>query len=254
MTILAVVDTILLLVAIVYIVALLRSHADILRRLAVLEEARGGDRGGAGGRGTGAGAPPPVTISDGSTPTTAVPITGTTPAGDAVALSFGPGSPPTLLAFLTSGCSSCAPLWAGLRDAGEAEALADRVVVVSHDSTRESPTRIQRLAPSGVELVMSSSAWEAYAVPASPHFVLTDGEGGIRGRGSALSWSQLVTMIDDARADALAAAGAAGAETTAGRAERSARTLATAGIGPGHPSLYPGSAGSLYPPDDASRG
>ena len=38
MTVLAIVDTVLLVVALVYIVALLRSHADILRRLALLEE------------------------------------------------------------------------------------------------------------------------------------------------------------------------------------------------------------------------
>ena len=251
MTILAIVDTVLLLLAIVYIVALLRSHADILRRLSVLEEARGSAQTVAGAAPTTAA--PMTAASTSAAPATAAPISGTTPAGDAVALSFGAGSPPTLLAFLTSGCASCAPLWAGLRDAGDADLLADRVVVVTHDPSRESPTRIQRLAPSGAELVMSSSAWEAYAVPASPHFVLTDGTGGIRGRGSALSWSQLVTMIEDAQADVVAAAGAAGAETTAARAQRSARTLTSAGIGPGHPSLYPGSAGSLYEDDDGSR-
>jgi hypothetical protein len=88
---------------------------------------------------------------------------------------------------------------------------------------------------------MSSAAWEQYAVPASPHFVLTDGRGGIRGRGSALSWSQLQTMVGDARADADAVTPVL-ARTTEERAARSAQALARAGIGPGHPSLFPGAA------------
>ncbi len=234
MTILAIVDTVLLVVAIIYIVALLRSHADILRRLALLEE-----------RGSAAGSPavaPGLPVPGDEEVDAPVPISGTTLAGDSVALSFGPGSPPTLLAFLTSGCASCAPLWAGLREATDLRSLAERVIVVTHDSNRESPARVARLAPGEAEIVMSSAAWEQYAVPASPHFVLTDGRGGIHGRGSALSWSQLETMVGDARADADAVPPAVAARTTAERAARSERALAQAGIGPGHPSLFPGTA------------
>jgi hypothetical protein len=223
-SILAVVETVLLVIALVYIVALLRSHADILRRLAVLEEG--------GARGAASGSAPALPDDD---LRRAEPISGTTLSGDAAMLSFGAGSPVTLLAFLTSGCTSCAPLWAGLRDSGELSTLADRVVVITHDPTRESPARVQRLAPGSAEVIMASAAWEDYAVPASPHFVLTDGAGGILGRGSALSWSQLVQMIDEARAD-----GGHDARTTAERAARSEHALARAGIGPGHPSLYPG--------------
>jgi hypothetical protein len=236
-SVLTIVETVLLAIALVYIVALLRSHADILRRLAALE-----DGAGAPGR------PRPAPRVDGSGQQTAGEISGTTLAGDAVTLSFGPGSPITLLAFLTSGCASCAPLWASLGDAGQVEQLAQRVVIVTHDTTRESPARLRRLAPAGVESVMATTAWEDYAVPASPHFVLTDGAGGILGRGSALTWPQLVTMVHDALADADADAdagadadGADGepARTTAERAARSERALARSGIGPGHPSLHP---------------
>jgi hypothetical protein len=245
-SVLTIVETVLLLVALVYIVALLRSHADILRRLTALEEG-----------GAGFAPAPAVAAVGGGEVFTAGEISGTTLAGDSVMLSFGAGAPITLLAFLTSGCASCAPLWAGLRGADAAGALADRVVVVTHDTSRESPARVRRLAPEGVDVVMASSAWEDYAVPASPHFVLTDGAGGILGRGSALSWTQLVTMVADARAEAEdARAGADGARaeaddaearaparTTAERAARSERMLSQAGIGPGHPSLYPGAAG-----------
>lgn len=234
MRVLTIVETVLLVIALVYIVALLRSHADILRRLAALEDGAGGP-----------GRPRPGPRIDGSEQRTAGEISGTTLAGDAVTLSFGPGSPITLLAFLTSGCDSCAPLWASLGDAGQLEQLAQRVVIVTHDTTRESPARLRRLAPARVETVMAATAWEDYAVPASPHFVLTDGAGGILGRGSALTWPQLVTMVHDALADADADADAGGAgggpaRTTAERAARSERALTRSGIGPGHPSLHPG--------------
>jgi thioredoxin-related protein len=228
MVALTIVETVLLIVALVYIVALLRSHADILRRLAALEDGVGPQ--------TPARAPGPA---GGSEVLAADEITGITLAGDAVTLSFGPGSPVTLLAFLTSGCASCAPLWAGLREDEQVTALAERVVIVTHDATRESPTRLRAIAPERVEAIMATAAWEDYAVPASPHFVLTDGAGGILGRGSALSWSQLQAMVHEARADA-DALGEAPARTTAQRAARSQRTLARAGIGPGHPSLHPG--------------
>ena len=242
MVVVTIVIGVLLVVALVYIVALLRSHADILRRLALLEE-----RAGAGARtaspelgaAQGDGVPAAPAIG-GSEVTTAGPISGTTLHGDSVTLSFGPGSPMSLIAFLTSGCTSCAPLWAGLHEARDLASLAPRIAVVTHDPTRESPTRLERLAPAGTEVIMSSAAWADYAVPGSPHFVLTDGAGGILGRGSALSWAQLQTMVADARADSRRAAGSA--RTTAERAERSEHALASAGIGPGHPSLYPGAS------------
>jgi hypothetical protein len=275
MTVLTIIDTVLLALALIYIVALLRSHADLLRRLAALEDARGRPAPSA----PGLPAPPAAGARTGAT--TASAISGTTLAGDSVMLSFGPGSPVTLLAFLTSGCTSCAPLWAGLREAPELASLAERVVVVTHDSTRESPARVKRLAPTAAEVIMASGAWDDYGVPASPHFVLTDGSGGILGRGSALSWSQLMIMVADARDDSDAADadsadadsdhddrdsdrpdspdgldGADGdrqdalaARTTAERARRSEQMLAQAGIGPGHPSLYPSGA----PADDGAR-
>jgi hypothetical protein len=234
MVVVTIVIAVLLVVALVYIVALLRSHADILRRLAALEE-------GAGSRAAAPVPEPDLSPVGGGEVTTAGPISGTTLRGDSVTLSFGPGSPVTLIAFLTSGCTSCAPLWAGLHQARDLASLAQRVAVVTHDATRESPTRLERLAPPGTDVIMSSAAWTDYAVPGSPHFVLTDGAGGMLGRGSALSWSQLETMVADARADARRAADPA--RTTAERAERSQNALASAGIGPGHPSLYPSASG-----------
>jgi hypothetical protein len=244
MVVVTVVIAVLLVIALVYIVALLRSHAEILRRLAALEER-------AGGRAA-APAPEPAAAASpvsGGEVTDAGSISGTTLQGDSVTLSFGPGSPVTLLAFLTSGCTSCAPLWAGLHEASDLASLAQRVVVITHDAMRESPTRLERLIPSaGPEVIMATAAWADYAVPGSPHFVLTDGEGGILGRGSALSWPALETMVADARADARRAADPA--RSTADRAQRSESALGSAGIGPGHPSLYPSASGL---PDEQDR-
>ena len=233
MLVVDIVEAILLIIAIVYIVALLRSHADILRRLTLLEDGAGQ----AGQRSRG-----PEPVIGGGEVRAAGPISGTTLDGDTVALSFGNGSPVTLLAFMTSGCSSCAPLWTGLQQPAGLHDLVDRVIVVTHGTDRESPAKVRRLAPDTVEVIMAGAAWEDYAVPASPHFVLTDGTGGILGRGSALSISQLVDMVSDARADALDARRrdpSAAVRTTEERAARSARALADAGIVTGHPSLYP---------------
>lgn len=240
MIVVSIVEALLLAVALVYIVALLRSHADILRRLTLLEDGVGQN---------GSPSRPPEPVIGGAEVRTALPISGTTLDGDAVALSFGSGSPVTLLAFMTSGCSSCAPLWSGMQQPAGLHELVDRVIVVTHDTDRESPAKVRRLAPDTVEVIMAGAAWEDYAVPASPHFVLTDGGGGILGRGSALSIEQLVEMVGDARADSAAARDRAAAgvpslavRTTEQRAARSARALSDAGIRPGHPSLYPGEA------------
>lgn len=249
MNALNIVETVLLVVAFVYIVALLRSHADILRRLSVLEE---------GGV--------PASPSPGRSWSSAArnaeaeaapaAITGTSPEGDALTLATGPGSPPTLLAFLSGGCTSCGPFWDGLRERRLPGELAQRVVIVTHGVERESPARVRSLAPGGVDVVMASGAWEDFEVPASPHFVLTDGSGGVRGRGSALSWEQLTAMVQEAGAEETFVSGS-GSGSTAQRAARAEQALAGAGIGPGHPSLYPAApadaAGGPAPADPDRR-
>ncbi|MHB8691291.1 MAG: hypothetical protein ACYDHH_08590 [Solirubrobacteraceae bacterium] len=229
MTVVAIIDTALLVLALVYIVALLRSHADILRRLTVLEdsaaEAPRGARSDGVGAGVGVGG---VVASD---------IRGAKLDGKPRVVPLGAGSEPTLLAFLTSGCGTCAQFWGDLRDPELVRTLAARVVIVARDARRESPARLRELAPPGVELIVADEAWSDYAVPSSPHFVLCDGDGGIAGRGSAGSWAQLMTLVRDAQADAAEAL--AGARTTGSRAARAELALARAGITAGHPSLYP---------------
>ena len=96
-------------------------------------------------------------------------------------IGLGDGSPPTLLAFLSSGCTACEHLCAG-RPAGLLAAV--RLFVVVKAATAESPVRVRALAPSGAPVVMSTAAWLDYAVSASPYFVYLEG-GRVQGEGSA---------------------------------------------------------------------
>ncbi len=232
------VETVLLVALVVLVAGLLRSHAEILRRLGPAEESPS------------TAVPPPPTGAVPQPPTGArqehaTPVAGTTPDGDAVALDFaGAARRPTLLAFLSTGCSVCGAFWGEL---GRRALPGVQTVIVTHGTDRESPARLRTLAPSGVPVVMSSRAFHDYGVPGSPYFVLV--EGSIRGEGSASTWDALSSLVRDAIADADAdadpgAGAGAGAVTAgrggAGRTERVDEILAAAGIGPGHPSLYPG--------------
>ena len=165
------------------------------------------------------------------------------------------GTRPTLLAFLTSGCSVCQTFWEELGPDTETPGDA-RLVVVAKGSGDESPVTLQRLARPGVEVVTSSAAWADYDIPGSPYFVLVEG-GVVTGEGSATSWPSVRDLLQqavDQSAHARAAAGRAGpgaahsaatgvvtgAAASGGRDDLSRidAELAAAGIHPGHHSLY----------------
>lgn len=200
------------------VVGLLRSHAEILRRLDLL---------------TG-GADAPDVVGQGRAPrraagTPAPDVIGTTLAGDPVKVAVAAGGG-TLLAFLTSGCSTCRDLWATLPIGAGALPGDVRLVCVAKDASHESPTRLRELAPADALVVCSGAAWDAYQVPGSPYFVHVDGRtGAVAGEGSAASWDGVRSLLADAIADAALPRDA--------RARVDAE-LAAAGIGPGHPSLY----------------
>jgi hypothetical protein len=212
------VETVLLVALVLLVAGLLRSHAEILRRLGPASPAEEG-------RGSVLPDPPERAA------TRAAPLAGVTPDGDAVALDFsGAAARPTLLAFLTTGCSVCGGFWGAL---GERPLPGVQTVIVTHGAERERPARLRELAPAGVPVIMSSGAFADYAVPGSPYFVLVDGS--IRGEGSASSWEAVASLVSDAILD-----GREGPRGGEQRAERMDEILAAAGIGPGHPSLYPG--------------
>lgn len=180
------IETALLVLLSVLVAGLLRSHAEILRKLHQL------------GAGDDAGVAVAVPTRA-ATPGRGADIAGVTPDGDAVHIGVG-GRHPTLLAFLSSGCTTCEPLWDGL-GRGEPLPPAARVVVVTKGPGAESPGRVRALAPAGVAVVMSDEAWADYAVPGSPYVVYVH-DGRITGEGSARSWDQLNSLLERAATDA----------------------------------------------------
>ena len=189
------------------VAGLLRSHAEILRQLHQL--------------GAGREEPPP----DRAAPSArqAPPrLAGVAPNGDVVSIPLDRPGERALLLFLSSGCGTCAPWWDALR-AGAHRQHPWRTIVVARGAEEESPSLLQGMAPGDVAVVLSSPAWDALAVPGSPYAVLVDGGSGrVVGEGVARSWAQLAALAG-------AAVGDVGTDAA----------LAAAGIGPGHPSLYP---------------
>ncbi len=226
------VETVLLVLLVVLVAGLLRSHAELLRRIGPAPEAALAPPAAASEL------PQPPTSPRGRDETRAAQLAGVTLGGDAVALDFdGPGSSPTLLAFLTSGCSTCAGFWETL---GQRRLPGIQTVIVTRGADRERPARLRSLAPDGVAVVMSSAAWDDYTVPGAPYFVLVDQE--IRGEGVATGWPALSSLVRDAVQDATGAAGGRDAGGAA-RTRSVDEALAAGGIGPGDPRLYPGRAG-----------
>lgn len=206
------------------VVGLLRSHAEILRKLHELGAGLDPDAATAGV--TRAVAPP---VRRGAS--TAFDVAGTTPADEAVRIGVVGARQSTVLAFLSSGCLTCGSFWSTF---GGTDRLAvpggARLVVVTKGPEAESQSKIRELAPSSFPVVMSTEAWLEYKVPHTPYFVYVDGPTGrIVGEGSAGTWDQVVSLWSQALADAADAGGEARAD----------RELSQAGIRPGHRSLYP---------------
>ena len=227
MVVLVTVETLLLALLALLVAGLLRSHAEILRRLE--------------GRADEVEQPRPAVAREGGS--AAPDILGATLAGEPIKIGIANGAAGTLIAFLTSGCSVCGELWAELApDVRPVIPGGARLVVVTKDSAYESPSKLLELAPRDLPVVMSSAAWEAYAAPGAPYFVYVDGlSGEIQGEGVARSWEQVLSLLRDALADAGSVS--ENGNGSAGRALRAEGELAAAGIGPGHPSLYPRARG-----------
>jgi hypothetical protein len=223
-TVLVACETVLLALLVLLVAGLLRSHAEILRRLGPPSGEEGGD--------DPARLPSPArratTTREGND------IVGVTLEREPVKIGFGDGYPPTLLAFLSTGCGVCESFWKDLRDERHAAELpADiRVVAVTKGPTHESPSRVRSLSPRETPVVMSSAAWNDYGVPAAPYFVYLEG-GNVLGEGSANWWAQISSLVRDSIEDR---AFSGGGEA---RTKDVDRALSAAGIGPGHPSLYP---------------
>jgi hypothetical protein len=250
-TALIVVETVLLALVVLLVAGLLRSHAELLRRLDQLDGER---RSPQAGRASTPTDPPPA--PDRPPGARAADVVGSTLDGDAVKVAVAGGGRDTLVAFLSSGCRTCQGFWEALAPERRGDVPGDpRIVVVTKDGSHESPTRLRELAPTDIPVVMSSSAWDAYEVPVSPYFVYVEGgSGAIEGEGAAERWDQIVSLLRDARDDrATGAARPAATGNGTGLAETGGRgrilradlELRAADIGPDHPSLYA--------PDDPAR-
>lgn len=254
----------------VLVVGLLRSHAEILRRLHELGAGVYDDDSDVGGAnsamaGGGHGLTSRVELQDRpeirtregvaeprQVDTPAHDLVGTTPEGRVKAVGVVGVGHTTLLAFLSTGCGTCADFWRAFAS-GEADDLPGndtRLVVVTKGVEEESPATVAHLAPANHVTLMSSQAFADYGVPVSPYFILVDGpEGRIIGEGAAATWAQVANLLRQAASDAgLAPAGRSGTAVERqtgtrldGRAReaRADEELLRAGITPGHPSLYP---------------
>jgi hypothetical protein len=263
----------------VLVIGLLRSHAEVLRRLHELGAGLYDDElpsaataspdpgPGAGGVTSpvelsarpdirtqpGVAGPRPEEIAG------ARDLAGVTPGGDAVAVAVAGAAHTTLLAFLSSGCATCADFWRAFGD-GAADHLPGRdtrLVIVTKSPEHESLSEVRALAPPAVTTVMTTAAFDAYGVPVNPYFILVDGPSGrVVGEGAAATWAQVANLLSQAAADHGVALDLTGDDPSdPGDAGGSARAVAgldsrqrdalaeaellAAGIGPGHPSLYP---------------
>lgn len=231
MTALVIVEGVVILVLGLLVAGLLRSHADILKALHELGvdldhdhdhgEASFNVQDGVMAPGQAVGSP-------------AYDISGSTLDGGAIGMRLVGGEHRTLLAFLSSGCSTCFILWKTMPTQAPTNV---RVVAVTRGPEDESVTGLQDLAPEGFPVVMSSQAWGDYGVPGSPYFVLVDGARGVIGEGSAGTWDRITQLLGEAEGDVGRARGASGAI----RETRADAELTAAGILPGDPSLYPDS-------------
>lgn len=160
-------------------------------------------------------------------------VTGVTPDGAMARMAVSGVSHHTLLVFLSTGCGACVGLWdeMGASSAAvQAAAGSARILVVTQGAEVESPGAVARLAPPGVDVVMSTEAWEDYGVGGAPYFVLIDGRAGrVLGEGSAGAWHQVADLLSRAVADArvegrtrrdLLTGGAGGSTGRGNRADR----------------------------------
>jgi hypothetical protein len=196
LTAIVVVETIVLGLLAVVVVALLRSHAEILRRLPA--DVASHDAPAADAAPT---IPAYLPRPTGSA-TVAHDIAGPTLDGDLVTISMNSGTD-TLVTFLSTGCLTCRTFWQGLRE-GAATTLPGRprVAVVVKDREVESPSKLRELSPSDLPVLHSSDAWSDFGISMSPYFCYVDGRtGAVRFEGAATSWPQVASLLRDALLD-----------------------------------------------------
>jgi hypothetical protein len=255
MVALVVVVTFVVLLLGVLVAGLLRSHADILRSLHELGVGVGDPAGRSEEQSPVPSAASRIpTWSQTSTALHPAPtVAGVTPAGDARAIAVNNSDDFTLLAFLSSGCATCASFWEALQAPESLELPhGTRVAIITKGPDRELPAEVARLATGRVPVVMSTEAWLEYEVPGSPFFVLVDGASGAAvGQGVAPHVGQLLDLIRRAEHDRgshhRTRRGSSAHRNGPEREADADDVLQMAGIRPGDPSLYPQTLEDVFP-------
>jgi hypothetical protein len=234
-TALVILEAVVVLLLAVLVIGLLRSHGEILRALRDLgidlDEAEA----------TAVPRPLPRRTTDSLA---AADISGVTPEGSQRMVGVVGARHTTMLAFLSSGCLTCANFWEAFgREELTLPGEDTHLVIVTKGPEAESPAAIAAKAPRRMTTVMSTEAWDHYGVPITPYFVLVDGPSGqIAGEGAAANWRQLESLMAQAAADGGLLNRATRGGSTADRLDRADEELAAAGITPDHPSLLPNRA------------
>ncbi len=226
MTALIVIEGVVIVLLAILVGGLLKSHAEILRQLHAL---------GVGEDGSIVATNPvnrPRTTGFERAPTTT--LTGVGVSGDPSTVSLEHGRGNTLLAFLSSGCTTCQVFWDEFHSDFELPTPDTRTVIVTKGAKSESPSKIEALAPPHITLLMSDEVWDVFKVPMTPYFLLVDGDGMVVGEGSASTWPHLLGLLRQSAADATSPVHM----DTEGRAHFTDIQLGSAGIEPGDPSLY----------------
>ncbi|MCU1357529.1 MAG: hypothetical protein JWM89_2947 [Acidimicrobiales bacterium] len=253
MTVLVVVEGVVIAVLALLVVGLLRSHAEILKRLHDLGAGIEGEPGRSS------------TISEAHRPGSpgyplmpqmpsppdreefggAADVVGLSPGGqEQVSVRITGVEHDTIVAFLSSGCITCQKFWDAFRKPRKLGLPSGaRLVVVTKGPDEESASAVAGLAPPGIPTVMSSEAYADYDIPGSPYFVYVHGPSGrVRGEGTGPDWDQVSSLLSQATGDADLAATLAShvvpkPDADAEREARVDRELFDAGILPGDPSL-----------------
>ena len=214
------------------VVGLLRSHAEILRKLESL---------GAGESESHHHENDLVAVS-GTRRESLPDISGVNPDGEPIVVSMTNTEQPTLLAFLSTSCSSCSMFWESL-DNSELYfgATKHRVLILTRGAEEESPSRALSLRRGHADVLMSSRAWDDFDVPGAPYFTLVTPDRGVVGEGSATTFAALEEFLSDSISDAKWDSRHLAQEADERREDRIDEELRRAGIEPGDPRLYPDS-------------
>lgn len=240
MTTLVLIETVILALLCVLVAGLLRAYGTVLRRLHQL------DGGGTGPREFDllpmtANRVKEVEVTQFGP---AHDVAGETLSGELVSARVVGVEQDTLLLFLSSSCASCESFWTDLGRPGAIHLPAGtRLLVVAQSPADEQVELLQAMAPSGLDVILSSESWRDYEVPGSPHVVYVDGRSGrIRGEGTGQSLRQVAELLARSTGDVGFVTGAPARKPSRDREQEAAvdRELLANGILPGDPRLYGG--------------